>query len=969
MSTSSMTARLLTTASVLALFGAGAAHAQAPAADGAELEAIVVTGSRLSSGFTAPTPVTVIGAQQLETRALSSVGEALNEAPAFRPGGLSQAGGGTFTTGQQQLDLRGLGATRTLVLIDGQRPTPVNVDGTYDVNMIPTNLIDRTEVVTGGASAAYGSDAVAGVVNFILRDRLEGIRANVQYGTSQESDATELSGGIAIGRAFLDGRLHIIAGGDYSNQDPTKTLYSRDWGEREPGVVNLAARPAGIPANIVGYGSEYQLAPGGLITGCTRGATVLQAIPPSATACPLYGTTFDSNGRPVPFQFGPYVGSNTMFVLNPTPGQNNYGVSPIAGYRMRAGGERKNFLTRATFDVTPNLTVYGQFQYGWFQVTSYGNVRVRNNNQIFINRDNPYLPAALATQMDAQGITQIRMNRVLNEFGVANPRNRNKTRQFTVGARGTLFESWRWDASYATGRTEFDFQVFGTPQLPNFYASIYAVRNPQGQIVCGPTETNPNRTLLTAAQLALISPGCQPTNLFGSGSLQQSAIDYFMPGAMQQFTVFDRDSANLNVSGELFQLPAGPIVAAVGAEWHKDSVVVTVDPRTEALSRAQAFFVVNPLPGVGELSAKELYGEIGIPVFRDVGFDALDLNAAVRRTDYSTSGGVTTWKVGATWDINDDLRFRATRSRDIRAPNITELFIRGNDSNGVRVNPLTGVSAQLNGSTAPNPNLTPEIANTFTGGVVFQPSFFSGLRFSADYYSIKIRDVIGSLAFNEVLERYFLRGDQDMARFITLDNSAIGFSRVESPRYNLSSQIVSGIDVELAYRAPENVYGIPGQFNFSALGSYLDQLETFDEKGNTLGNLAGYIPKWRWNFTVDYTLGRFGTSLQARTFTKVRYRLDRIGPDDPTYSPALTNSVNRNVFPGLTYFNLSARYNVIDSNGRRLQAYGVIDNLLDRDPPGGAWGIFTTQGQGGSAGYNPYDGVGRYFKVGLRLQY
>ncbi|MDB5454398.1 MAG: hypothetical protein JWO33_2976, partial [Caulobacteraceae bacterium] len=446
------------TASVAALLAAGNAMAQEATAD---VEAVVVTGSRLqASGFTAPTPVSVLGAAQLEARAISSVGEAVSELPSFRPTGMAQAGGGTFTTGQNLLDLRGLGGTRTLVLVDGLRPTPNNVPGTFDTNMLPSALVDRTEVVTGGASAAYGSDAVAGVVNFILRDRMEGFKGNVQYGISQENDAKEVSGSLAVGHSLMDDRLHLIAGGEYSKQDPTGTIYSRGWGRSEPGVVNLTTRPAGIPANIVGETSEYKLAAGGAITSCARGATIL------TTTCPLNGTTFTPAGQPTPFIFGPLVGSNTMTApAGAAPGVGNYGTSPIRAYRMRAGGERKTLLGRATFDVTPNLSVWGQGYYGEYQVSSFGNLRVRNDNQIFIDRNNPYIPAATAAAMDAQGITQIRMNRVIGEVGSADIDNLDKTRQFIGGAKGTVFGDWKWDAAFVNGRSDFTYDVDGLPLL------------------------------------------------------------------------------------------------------------------------------------------------------------------------------------------------------------------------------------------------------------------------------------------------------------------------------------------------------------------------------------------------------------------------------------------------------------------------------------------------------------------------
>jgi iron complex outermembrane receptor protein len=960
--------RLLTATSILAMTASGAALAQG--AEPGELEQIVVTGSRLSTGFTAPTPVSVLSSEQLETRAVTMVGEALQEIPSFRPNGPTQGPSGTFSPGQSLLDLRGLGTTRTLVLVDGRRQVPNNNNGTFDTNMIPTSLVERTEVVTGGASAAYGSDAVAGVVNFVLRDRLQGVRGNIQYGIAEHGgDSIERGGSLAFGTSFAGGRGHIVLGGDASNNDPSGTMYSREWGAREPGIVGLtAARPAGVPANLVTERTQYALAPGSRITSCVRGTTVL-----AGAACPFFDTTFDMNGQPVRFQRGPLVGSTLMVGPEPGgPGTGNYGYSAISSYRLKTGGDRQAFLGRVTFDATPDVTLFGQFAYGRYQVTSYGNFRVRNDNQIFIARANPFIPASLAAQMDAQGITQLRMNRMVQDFGSINPNNENAYKQFTVGARGTFGGGWRWDATYVNGKADFTYSVDGNLQLPSFYAALHAVRGPDGQPTCGTLATNPNLGMLTAAQQAQIRTGCVPFNPFGPFSMSQATYDYMAPFPMQQFTDYDRQSAAVNVSGEPFSTWAGPVALAVGAEWWQDNVVTTVDPLTEQLSIANAWFAVNPRSGAGKISAKEGYAEIGVPLARDAGLArALDLNAAVRHTDYSTSGGVTTWKIGGTWDPAEFLRLRVTRSRDIRAPNVPELFIKGNDSFGTRTNPRTGVSAQLSGASVPNLNLDPEKADTWTAGVILQPvgGMLSGFRASVDYYDIDIKGVIGSLSFVEVLERYYIRGDQSVAPFITFDNSAIGFSRVDSPLFNLSRQKVNGVDFELQYRAPEDAMGVPGRFSLSALGSYLHQHETFDAAGVSLNDIAGAIPKWRWTINLSYDVGRLSTNLQARTSSGIRYRLDLVGPEDPGYNPAATNSINKNSFPSAATFSLAARYTLIQRDARRVEVYGIIDNLLDKAPPYGSWGALSTQGQGGSGGYNPYDAIGRYFKMGVRFQY
>ena len=962
--TSGFKTRALMTASAFALLGGPTALAQTAAEEPGALEEIVVTGTRLATGFTTPTPVSVVGAQQIETRGAANVGEAVQEIPAFRPGGPTQGVSGTFAVGQSILDLRGLGGTRTLVLVDGRRHVPNNVNGTFDTNVIPVSLVERTEVVTGGASAAYGSDAVAGVVNFILRDRLEGIRGNVQYGVSQRGDTPEWSGSLGFGTSFAGGRGHLIIGGDAAKNDISGSMYEREWGRQEPGLVPLtAARPAGVPANIIGPNTQYILAPGSLITSCQRGATVL-----SGAACPLNNLTFNENGQPVPFEFGPLVG--TTLQVGPGGTRGNYGLNTATVAMLKVGGERQTFLTRANYDITPDFTVFAQFSYGRFQVDSRGTHFTRNANQLIVNRDNPYIPAALGARMDAAGINQVRMNRLNDDFGGADPNNRNKFTEFVVGARGRIFNDWQWDASIVTGDSNFRYDIGGITLVPNYYAGLHAVRDGSGAIVCGPMATNPNRALLSAAQIAAVQSGCVPWNPFGPTSMSPEARAYNTP-RMYQFTDYSRDVAAVNLAGSPFSTWAGEVSVAMGGEWRRDDVVVTVPADIEALSVAAAWFAVNPRSGAGKITVKEGYLEAGVPLARDTYLArTLDINGAVRVTDYSTSGTVTTWKVGATWEPADFLRLRATRSRDIRAPNVPELFVKGNDSFGLRTNPRTGVSAQLNGSSVNNPDLDPEKADTWTVGAIIQPTgALSGFRASIDYYNIKINGVISAISFGEVLDRFYLQNDQSVARFIQFDNSAIGFSRVDSPLLNLNRQVTRGVDMELAYRAPEDAMGIPGRFQLSALGSWLDTLETFDANNRSLGELAGAIPKWRWTVNLTYDIGRFSTNLQARTNSTLKYNINRVGPDDPAYNPASSVSINRNLFPAMAYFNLSARYALINRENRRLEAYGIVDNLLDKDPPMGIWAVMSGLGTGGSAGYNPYDGMGRYFKVGLRFQY
>jgi len=335
---------LSASASILALAGAHGARAQ-QAVPAGQVEEVVVTGSRLQTGFSAPTPVSVIGSALLEARGKPTIGETLTELPAFKQGGGVGNAYGNQNVGQSLLDLRGLGATRTLVLIDGYRRVATQANGTLDTNTIPSLLVDRTEVVTGGASAAYGSDAVAGVVNFVMNRRLEGTKATVQAGMTDEKDAKELLLGFAHGLALSGGKGHFIIGGEWSRGDGSGTMMSRDWGRKLPGLVALpATRAAGLPAFLITNDAQSTIPPGSLITSCLQGGVLR-----SGTACAVGGLTFDNSGNPVSFQFGTPVGSSTM-VGGGNPGM----IYTTKDILLRGGFDRKAAMASINYEFSLN---------------------------------------------------------------------------------------------------------------------------------------------------------------------------------------------------------------------------------------------------------------------------------------------------------------------------------------------------------------------------------------------------------------------------------------------------------------------------------------------------------------------------------------------------------------------------------------------------------------------------------------
>ncbi len=966
----SRTAALLVGASALAMLSSAAVAQEAAAS--ADLEAIVVTGSRLATaGFNAPTPVTVVGAAAIERASPATLGESLQELPVFRNGvGPTSVTNGVVAANQASMDLRALGSARTLTLVNGRRIVPVNATGTFDTNLLPSTLIESVDVVTGGASAAYGSDAVAGVVNFNLRNDLEGFRGQIRYGITERGDNEEPSLALAWGSSFAGGKGHIILGGELNKASGVNTMFDRDWGRREPGELALGnTRASNLPNTIVGEWVElYLYQPGGFVS-----------------AGPLTGTAFNANGQPFIPTLSPIRGNQEM--ISAGPGSVLYGNTEYSTMVLRGDYERSAFAGRIEYDITEDTKVFAEFNYG--ELYTFNNSGTCCKNQTFrINRDNPFLPADTVARMVATNTAQIQVNR-RGEYAGLKSGNETRMRNMVFGVEGSVFGDWDWDAYFQNGHTYQFTSLTNTPRTADMHAAAYVVRNPvTGALECGPTATNPFFLAVTdlelrRRQMASVSPGCVPYNAIGvNAESNAAAVRYFM-GSSDQDNWIDRSVAAVNLRGSPFELPAGPVALAVGAEWREDKVEARGCP--DCL--ADKLINQNYKSYSGEVNVKEAFAEIGVPVIREQPFfQALDLNGAIRRTDYSLSGGVTTWKVGATWDPNSMFRFRATRSRDIRAPNLSELYNPGGSGRANVTNRRTGASGIVDSTTAGNPTLVPEIADTFTGGVVFQPEWdwAWGLRMSVDYYDIAVKGVISSVGAQDTLDR-FLAGQTQYAPFIFFDtNVPFGIARVNGIQENQNQRIIRGIDFEASARAPIDAIGLPGALSMRGLVTYAMENLTITRDGISSDEAGIAAPYLQGNFSFNYDLNRFSAGLTALYKSSIRRSNTLIGPDSPLYNAVIVpgtetgpcgrllvnnvatgnctknTTINQNVFPSSVQFNLSMSYDIIASPGRRLQAFGYVENLLDTDPDVVSVSIL---------GSSPYNTVGRNYRVGLRFEF
>lgn len=909
------------------------ASASAPADDGA----IFVTGSRLrASGFTAPTPLTVLGEEQIQAVAPTQVQDILALVPSFRTTG-QPASATTYA------DLRGIGPQRTLVLVDRRRHVPTFSDGTVDLGVIPTVLIARTEVVTGGASASWGSDAVAGVINVILKDDLEGVEGTAQAGISDYGDAGSYLLSLAAGTGFADGRGHVLIGGEYSKDDGVRGLQqphvSRPWAGRGS-VGNAAFATNGQPGTI--YDPDVRRA------DVSRGGLI--------TSGPLRGLQFNSDGTTSQFGFGQVYGNNMI------GGGDNFADAPTPGGDLKFPFERYSVMGRASFDVSDALSLFAEGTYA--HVLSTGLAQPARNNgavtgnpactttqlvsalgSIQVPISNPYLPEAVQQQMQAAGVTCFNMGRVFLDPGMGEFRVRDGSPAIyrgVIGAEGALFGNWRWDAYYQYGHSEFEQRRIGNVDVARFRRAIDAVDTGNG-IAC---------RVNTDASTTNDDPQCQPFNLFGNAAPSAAAIAY-VTGTSEFDMTIKQQVAAVSASGDLFTLWAGPVSAAIGAEYRKEEIDAVADP----ISEANGWHSSNRKAIAGEYDVKEVFAELAVPLLRDVPFaQSLDLNLAARYTDYSSSGGVTTWKVGATWDVSDWLRLRATRSHDIRAGNLGELFtptavlvtnVRDPRSSAVVPVPVT---------TQGNRSLAPETADTLTAGVVLRPGFAPGLLLSVDYYDISIDGQIGSLAADDILRQCYLENIAVFCNAITTgaNGQIVGIIRQFE---NLDAFETTGIDFELGYQTSVDALfgGGDGDLQFRLLANYTDKLATTAALNGLTRDVAGQFgtPHWTVVGTARYSGERFGAAVDLRWFEGgainnqlIEGEISRDGVNVNDVSPTL-------------YTNLTLDYDLSERADDGMQLFFRIANLFNQGPP------FPVTGEGRTL----YDPTGRYYKAGVRFKF
>lgn len=906
---------------------------------------IVVTGSRLSNGMSTATPVTISSAVDLQKTAPSNIAEGLNRLPAFSATTTSRSPvstGTTGTIGQNLLNLRGLGLSRNLVLLDGRRIVTSNQEFAVDINTLPQNLVQRVDVVTGGASAAYGSDAVAGVVNFVLDKQFSGLKVEFNGGVSTYGDAGSWRASVAFGQSLLNDRLHILAGTEYYRLEgiAINDKNDRDW-------FNAAY---GLLPNTTGTGPTNLVVPNVRSSIGTNGGLI--------TSSSLSGLMFLPGGATAQFNRG--------FTSGPVFQSGGDGSIPRFGFTP--GEERSVSFARATFDLTPDISVFGEGGYSFnetFFSNSY-NQMVGAGFAFTIFNNNAFLPASVRSAMTAGNVTSFRLGRFLTDFGPYAYTDRTDTSRFAAGLSGrNLFglAGWKWDVAATSGTTKQYFGAGPYPNLRRIYAAADAVALPgTGQIVC-------RSQFYTAAGVFVpggtgLDAGCVPLNLFGEGSPSPEAINW-VSGYSEKWLKIRQQTVSASVAGDFgdrFKLGGGPISFAIGGEYRKDSADQDSDPLAKSridltgvrgapatlVNRLGYWRNGNPQPFAGSQRVTEGFAELGVPILADRRWaKTLSLNLAGRYTHYSLAGDVQTWKVGLEYAPSDDIRLRGTVSRDIRAANLFELFNSAvqNTNNVLFPSSTQGTTTPSLIITSGNPTLRPEKALTQTYGIVLTPSAVPGLSASFDYYKIDIEGAITTLTAQNLID--FCAAGQ--TEYCALVNLSGGIVNVALRPLNLNNLVVSGVDAEVNYRT--ELFGNP--LGLRLFANYaIDNYTQAPNAAPLQVRDSAVAPIWRGQAQISYSVANWSLFVNQQYIAPVKM--------DPNQREGVYT--NDNSVPAIFYTDVTLTKK-FDLGGKQPELFLSVQNLFNRSPP---VNVIPPTGTTNPTN-NVYDRVGRYITAGFRV--
>jgi outer membrane receptor protein involved in Fe transport len=950
-------------------------------AEDGPLEEIEVTGSRIARrDFTSASPVvSVPGSLFTETGAVS-VERVLAQLPQFVPT-VTATSNDPSNDGQANVSLRGIGIAQTLVLIDGKRLMPSDGRGSVDLNVLPPALIESVEVVTGGASAAYGSDAIAGVVNFRLRDEFDGLEIDGGWARTGRGDGTEYSAGVLAGTGFGDGRGNVVAYLGYAEREQI------NQGDRHYTQYPFQY----YPDETDGYG------PGGAFLGGGSGVTE-EGVNVIFSNPAVLSSIFASYGYPpgtVPYQAG--IGINpdrTLFTIGDerTPGSvvnfrgeidpvmyndriHTYNYAPPTALLLPL--ERTSLLVRGRFEFAPQAEGYGQVLYADYSATR--QLAPTESGILLVPPLNPYMPPDLLTLAASRVNPQVpfRLLRRVAEVGPRIAENARELLQATLGLRGTVFGDWRYDAYAQWGRNERTERQAGNVRISKFEELLFA---PDGGVsICGGLD------------------------VFGKGRISPECAAYVATSASNEAQV-EQLLAEASISGSLMELPAGELRSAFGVFHKRDEFGYVPDPVLEVFLPAVPG-VIGPRPDVsgfgagaarsGDETNTDLYVEFLVPLLRDAATGrTMEINVGYRRSQYEQAGGVDSYKAELTFRQDRAVLWRGSFQHAVRAPGVEELYypeIAGqfliippdpcSVTSPQRTGPdraqveslclAQGVPAALlptydyalrrvDGVSGGNPDLQPEEADTFTAGVVFAPMFehplLSDLQLSIDAYHIDFRSGIGRWDNESALARCFdpaFNADYDPANpyctfFTRVAATGEPFAR-EIDR-NIGGVDTAGVDLQLDWATDAG----PGRLSARGYFSYVHRWQATEPDGRevdyagTIGSrgLGGALPRTRSLLDLRYDWPVFGVYARWQHIDAMR---------DAQYRDFLV--------PAYDYFDVGATVALDHGPLAGLSATAGIENLFDREPP-----LFPSYPQA-NTDPSQYDVLGRRYFVNLRYRF
>ncbi|AZG36782.1 MULTISPECIES: TonB-dependent receptor domain-containing protein [Shewanella] len=908
------------------------------------VERISVTGSRIiREGAVAPTPVTVITGDELLSTGVTNIGEALNQLPALG-NTYSLANSGRFigTSGLNLLDLRSMGTARTLVLVNGKRHVSSSAGtSSVDINTIPSVWIDKVEVITGGASAIYGADAVTGVVNFILKKNVNGLDVSATKGWADDSGHNKDRFSLSYGTNFAQNDGNVAFAVEYSAQEQLRA-FDRD--QTSTAFTSLANSDRITDNNDPSDPDKIWTPNAGHYTISNAGNVNLDG-----------WKSFNPDGS----------------LTNVYSGQNVDGIRCAdcdftnlnQFVELQPEFERYNINFKTNYQLNDNHNVYFEAKYVNSQSTDEGQPAFFFGNPVndvqidnaFIN---PELVALMKANKDSDGnaapLDSINVRRFMTDLGVRIEDDTRETQRYVFGLEGLVFDDWDYDVYAIYGQTDLERVNKNNLVYDNYSNALDSVLE-NGVAVCRDQTAR--------------DEGCVPVNIFGFGAPSQDAIDYINTTSTGTSIIKQTVLGGTLTNSYLFELPAGYVGLSTGVEYRKEESEVFEPDNAEG-----TFF--NALgEDKGDFDVNEIFAEVTLPLLADLPMvRQLDLDLAVRYADYSTIGNATTWKTGLSWEVDDQLRLRTTYSEAIRAPNISELygsasqnFFNVNDScRAKNLNDLAdptlrqanctalGIPAgfdadyddkTLEGLSGGNRELKAEESKSYTLGVVYQPDYIDGLSITTDYWNIEIENAISAVGAQDIIDRCVDSPsgvDNEYCSLITRDATSHEITQIRQFSLNIASLEAAGIDFDIGYIF--EAFNGDVRTNLIATRllkrkdfSFQDEPDTFEELAGT----AGYA-EWQANWSLGYSINSWDVNWRTRYVEGVSLYTDK--------ELALNANPNSNMeFSDYFISDVAVTYNF--DSGIKLK-FG-IDNLFNRDLPYGYTGTDTTS--------SAYDNVGRFF--------